>query len=170
MMPTGFERAVHIDGGNPVFSKNLVDVTFGQSDGIVVENTTNAILQDNVVIGPSNLDGDYGISDGDGDESTNLTISGNTVSNFDRGISGFNLIEIKELSNNNILDTHCPFNVPANIPRPKRLKASNNFWGDPTGPDLGNCSSGVADALMDGYLKFSPASKANPVKFNDKFN
>lgn len=170
MMPdAGFQRAFSILGGSPALSKNLADLTAGNSDGIIIIDTTNASLKDNVVIGPPGGDGLYGIAS-TGSTTANLTVSGNTVSSVGTAVRHFTAPEIKELSNNNFPGNGCPIHFRANVARPKPLKASKNFWGDPAGPDLVNCGAFIVDAIADGHLKLSPSGKSNPIKFKDRFN
>ena len=161
--------AFSITGGNPVLRKNLADVTDGNSNAFVIEDTTDASLTDNIALGRTPLIEAYGISGLDS-ATSRINITGNTLSGFSRGIDGFNVDQFKDLSENNVLNSACPLQLVDNVAVPKAFKSRKNFWGDPAGPDLGACNSQVSDAVADGNLKFSPVSKAYPVKFKDKFH
>jgi len=176
MRPTNtmLHSGINIIGGSPTISKNLLDVSEGYFDGIVLSSTTRASVRDNILLGPrpglGAGSGVYGIyTPNPNDNNTDITISGNTIQRFLRGVT-VDLLELKALQKNNILQSaNCQFDTPNLVPA-KPLKARGNFWGEPGVPPSTAGCSGTAAALTAGNLEFSPANRANPVRVKDVFN
>ena len=124
-------------------------------------HTVDASLVENLLIGK--LGGDsIGIYDEYGSNNVDLILRGNTVTSFRYGVIAF-LDNMRTFTRNNVVDIGiAPLyydQLAANLTRMTR-----NFWDDGGEPDLSN-SLWVQLTYQQGRLEFSPAGKANPVKF-----
>lgn len=174
MKNTGiYRRAIQIDGGNPTINRNMVDVSAGHSDGLAVDNTVGTKITNNLLLGPVGASANgllsYGVQTlppSGGNPS--LKMSGNTITGFNLG-TAVDLEELVQFRNNNVLNiSGCPLYLDPNVPA-RPLRASGNFWGDPSGPATAGCT--FTQSLVDiGHLFFRPSARARPVKFRDPFN
>ena len=150
---------INVAGGNPRVQRNFVN-TLG-TDGIAVNETSSARIQDNLV--------DYSINAlALGAANEKLAVTGNTVVSASHGVQlDANAIVPSSFSRNNFYDIAICALEFANATVQGEMVLSRNFWGDTQSPlpDL-SCDAESNSLYLGGVqLRMSPSALPNPVKY-----
>jgi hypothetical protein len=157
-------RGIYMEGGDPTYVSSLSNVVVRYAGAASYPGIYT--IDQNVSIADSVIDdnGSIGLYENHGFIfGSTLSVSGTDISNQDYGIymDAGTGPEILTITNSAI---HNNYIYGAFTPRENAFDASNNYWGDPSGPnaDDGTNPSGLGDRVSN-HITFTPFLTSSPI-------